>query len=296
MAHYDYTSMISMASDAAFRTMGTDFSGMLTTIGFTKTADTGQIDWTTVARASAGNVAGYEIRKFTDTIGDLYVKIEYGSGAAGNTTPAMWVTVGTGSNGSGTITGTVIAREAQALNGTVLLTSTNYVSAACMTQGAVWFAWSAGQNTAANGGRGMFTFMIARSCDDTGVPTNEGIAIYTNTLANFAAYFRCYSLSSAYIATGLNNAAYFGGSYTFMPAALGATIVSGTPTKFQVRRHEGAFPTIRPLIAAISSSKTDNVAMSTVAIDMAPAGTTLHSYFCVQMAFSFYDYFLCIWD
>lgn len=110
-----YESYITCANDtdANFRIWGKWISDNLTALGITKTADTGQIDWTTVTRPLATNTAqGYEIRKFNDALDGTYpqyFKIEYGSGGATDR-PSIWLTTGTGSNGSGTLTGFGLAR------------------------------------------------------------------------------------------------------------------------------------------------------------------------------------------
>jgi len=95
-----------MTSPASWVLIGKSFSDLLTAIGLPKTADTGQIDWSTVSRpASQTTVVGYEIREIPTTVGTLRMKIEYGSGSSTQQNYAWTVTFGTGSNGSGTITG-----------------------------------------------------------------------------------------------------------------------------------------------------------------------------------------------
>lgn len=106
------------ADDAAFRALWGWVSGRLTAGGWTKTGDTGQIDLTTVARPTAINTsAGYEIRE-SPTIGGfqkIYVKLEYGTGSAVQY-PALWITVGTGTDGAGTLTGYVTTRDQMFFN------------------------------------------------------------------------------------------------------------------------------------------------------------------------------------
>ncbi len=100
-------------TDANFRLWGKAISDALLAGGMVKTADTGQIDWATVTRPTVINTAqGYEIWRSNDGgsgLNNFYFKIEYGAGAAVNT-PATWLTVGWGSNGSGTITGNASTR------------------------------------------------------------------------------------------------------------------------------------------------------------------------------------------
>lgn len=101
------------ATDALFRLWGKWISDNLTSGGITKTSDTGQIDWTTVtAPASSGVSKGYEIRVLSDSLQATYpqyIKLEYGS-AGNSSTPGMWITTGTGSDGAGNLTGFGAAR------------------------------------------------------------------------------------------------------------------------------------------------------------------------------------------
>jgi hypothetical protein len=103
---------ISNTSNATFREWGKWISDNLTAGGQTKTSDTGQIDWSTVAVPSISNYAGYEIRQFTDSLAASYpivYKLEFGNGGVNVLNAALKMTVGTGSNGSGTITGVLLA-------------------------------------------------------------------------------------------------------------------------------------------------------------------------------------------
>ena len=86
--------------------------------GWLHTSDTGQADLTTIVTASQNAASGYKIYQSDDALTDLFVKMEFGyayantGGPAGSTQscPGLWITIGTGSNGSGTITGTLFAR------------------------------------------------------------------------------------------------------------------------------------------------------------------------------------------
>lgn len=96
------------ASAAVFRTWGSGVDGTFTTLGWVQTSDTGQINWTTVAAPSGSNTAmGYSIFRMNDTLQatkPVFIKVEYGTSGSVSW-PSMWLTIGTGSDGSGTITG-----------------------------------------------------------------------------------------------------------------------------------------------------------------------------------------------
>lgn len=115
-----------MATDSrslpAFFNTNTDFqnwcqgiAAQIVVAGWTKTSDTGQINNTTVAKPSASNTSqGYEV--YEDTATDIFFKIEYGSGNGGSSCPGTWITVGTGSDGAGNITGPTCPRVSQGSN------------------------------------------------------------------------------------------------------------------------------------------------------------------------------------
>lgn len=77
--------------------------------GLAQTTDTGQINLATVeAPAAANTFMGYSIWKFNDAEASekpVFIKFEWGSGASVAERPRIGALVGTGSNGSGTLTG-----------------------------------------------------------------------------------------------------------------------------------------------------------------------------------------------
>ena len=102
-----------LTNDAEFRALGKMMSDGFAAVGLVKTADTGQINWTTVAKPASNVSAGYEIWRFVDTAQatqPLFFKFEWGIGS-GATSPNWWITVGTGSDGAGGITGIRLTRS-----------------------------------------------------------------------------------------------------------------------------------------------------------------------------------------
>jgi hypothetical protein len=97
--------------DANFRAWAKFIADALLAFGWTRAADTGQIDWATVARPTAANTPqGFEVWRSGDALTQMFLKVEYGSGSNA-LHPGLWLTLGTGSNGSGTITGNVSTRQ-----------------------------------------------------------------------------------------------------------------------------------------------------------------------------------------
>ncbi len=81
--------------------------------GWVRTSDTGQTESNALPVPGAINTAvGYQIWTMSDDLQSsypIYLKIEFGSGAAIQT-PCVWLTVGTGSTGSGQLNGRVSPR------------------------------------------------------------------------------------------------------------------------------------------------------------------------------------------
>jgi hypothetical protein len=99
----------SNASAAAFKAWGQGVGNLLgACAALQKTTDTGQIDWSTNPAVPGSNAAaGYEVYRFKDALqstAPIFLKLEYGNGSSTN--PLMWITIGTGSDGAGTITST----------------------------------------------------------------------------------------------------------------------------------------------------------------------------------------------
>lgn len=97
-------------SDVSFRNWGKQLSDDLTSFSLRKTADAGQIDWSTASTPPSVNIySGYEIRTFTDSlqaVAPVYFKIRYGTSNY-SSSPRIEISLGSGSNGFGGLTGVV---------------------------------------------------------------------------------------------------------------------------------------------------------------------------------------------
>lgn len=88
-----------------FRKWAATISKGLKEVGLLKTEDTGQINLETVELPAVSTFAGFEIWRFNDSNQSndpIFFKIEYGLGTT-TSRPALRMTMGTGSNGSGTL-------------------------------------------------------------------------------------------------------------------------------------------------------------------------------------------------
>jgi hypothetical protein len=179
--------VVDMTTDAGFRTWVAEVITILfTTLGVTQTSDTGQINTGTVTRPAAANTsAGYVVGRFNDTAqgtSPIFFKLEFGTAGTASTSVQMWITVGTGSNGSGTITGTVMNRCGCGGN-TPGSNTVAYTTRACYStsDGVLWLAWKYGANSTGVNAT-LAGFVIARSNDNTGAPTTDAVLLLTNAI------------------------------------------------------------------------------------------------------------------
>ena len=182
------STVLDQTSDAGFRTWVAEVITQLVSVcGVTQTTDTGQINTSTVTRAGTTNTAaGYVILKFNDTLQatvPVFIKLEFGSGSTATTSPQMWITIGAGSNGSGTLTGITTTRVAVGNGQLAASAVVSYTSRFVYnsTYGYLGMAWK--QNSDATSGANGFKagFVVFRSNDTSGNPNSDGVCVITNS-------------------------------------------------------------------------------------------------------------------
>jgi hypothetical protein len=155
----------------------------MTAVGFTKTADTGQIDWATVVKPPAvSTYQGYEIRVFSDALqstNPIVVRFDFGSASASANNCALKIQIGRASDGAGNLVGEKTTFVL--INGGSSTTAYNgYVSGATDRVNFALFA---------NSGY-IFMFYVERTKDSSGAATVDGVdsvGIYTSN--NYQQYF-----------------------------------------------------------------------------------------------------------
>jgi hypothetical protein len=165
-------------------------TALFTTLGVTQTSDTGQINPATVSVPVTANAsAGYVIGRFNDALqstAPIFFKLEFGSGSAA-ADPFMWLTVGTSSNGSGTIGsgggGAVTSRVGvligtQLPNSLVTAYTSRYVYVGTSQCGFLGLFFKYGASTS-NTSIGFGAFLINRTTDSSGNATAAGILVIT---------------------------------------------------------------------------------------------------------------------
>lgn len=175
MTTLTYTSVVEHSSDATFRAWGSEFDTNLASLGLVQTSDTGQINWVTVTRPGTSTAGGYTIWRFADS--SLYLKLEYGTGTATGI-PQMWITVGTGSNGSGTITGQTNTRAIWTAQTVIASTVTTYTTYLCLTADAFSVCWKSNASASAYP---LGLLVIGKTVDGTGAATTTGFGVIRNS-------------------------------------------------------------------------------------------------------------------
>jgi len=172
---FDSTLLPINDTDAHFRAWATFIDTLLrTTGGWTKSTQTGEADPTTIAHPTVANTKqGFRVYAMADTLqgtSPVFIRIDWGSGAGANT-PAIWITIGTGADGSGGITGTVLAATRIAANSNSSSQANNsYGSADTNRVTFALFIQSVSSNY-------PILLGIERTKDSTGADTGTGLLI-----------------------------------------------------------------------------------------------------------------------
>jgi hypothetical protein len=180
MATYTDTTLPSnLTNDADFRSWGSKIAAGIASVGLVQTADTGQINWTTVTKPTLANTsAGYEIYRFNDTLqatAPVFIKVEYGTGASAAIF-SLWITVGNLTNGAGSFTGAYVSARRQ-----IAAQSTSASSST------LWVSGSTNRLSLFTGLAATTNFstlvVIERTHDAAGADTNDGVYVLTGSVA-----------------------------------------------------------------------------------------------------------------
>jgi hypothetical protein len=177
-----------MTTDAHFRANCSFIHDLLvTTGGWVQTADTGQINFGTVTRPVAGNVKqGYAVYRMNDALqatAPLFLKIFFGTASTANSF-GIWLVLGTGSDGTGTINGTVYYNDSAVAAPTVASISTA-LAGTIDSRGSAdtsRFVFRMFDNASATSGP-MMILAIERSKDASGDDTADGFIMLWTTSA-----------------------------------------------------------------------------------------------------------------
>lgn len=159
-----------------FKDWAQAISSAFTTFGWVQTADTGQVNWASIVSAPAANGYVYEIWHPADALQTgataYYVKVEYGNQGT-VASPQIRLTIGTGTNGSGTITGGFILgpyfcpRQGLTSLGASTVAECSYSGDTGRFGCLLW------RNT-----NNVCAFSIERTLDSTGAPQSDGVTLF----------------------------------------------------------------------------------------------------------------------
>jgi hypothetical protein len=234
------STVIDHSTDAGYNTWVSEIITMLfTTLGLTQTTDTGQTTGSGLTRPAVSTMNAYIVGRFNDTAQSttpIFFRIDFGTGNS-TSSPAMRLTVGGGSNGSGTITTPYTLTAMGVTNASApSSTVTPYVTRACYngTAGVFWFAWKVNAGGTTN--QCLGGWIINRSADNTGAVTTDAVNIMTNSLSantNGSTNSECYMCAFSHLTSIAYNVSSGGNSWPnpnhsyapFLPS--GFTLFSG---------------------------------------------------------------------
>lgn len=174
----------SNSTDAGFRLWINEIHNSLIAFGWLQTADTGQINFTTVTRPVATSTyQGYAIYQMNDSLQSacpVFLRLDFGTGA-GTDAPSVktQICIG-GTNGAGTLTGNITP------SGFTIPTNSAAIGAfSCRTAGTTSsFRMAFFTNTAL-----CFGFVVERDVNTSGVEQSTGINCLSWATGTYASVF-----------------------------------------------------------------------------------------------------------
>ena len=172
---------MSSTANADLRAFATAVSAALVGGGWTRNGDVGEADLTTIVANSGTNFVIYKMGDALQATYPVYLKLEFNPAASSVGALYLYMTIGTGSNGSGTITGVIKARYL--INHSSSVTTANVKAILSADPDRFNFLWS---YTIASG-QSLY-FGIERTRDSSNVATNVGVLVVqgSSSAANFA--------------------------------------------------------------------------------------------------------------
>jgi hypothetical protein len=164
-----------------FKSWAMSISSALSSFGWLKSADTGQVNWSTISVTPTNSTPVFEIWKANDSLAStlpIFIKVWYLVTATSPAGPTIELTFGTGSNGAGTLTNATatITLNSVPASQTNLSYECDYSGssgrfACCMFQGwsgCFFFSVERSHDASANDTGSYFTFLAVGSLN-TGV-------------------------------------------------------------------------------------------------------------------------------
>lgn len=186
---------------ANFKSWAQVISNAFSLFGWTQTADTGQVNWGTIASVPSSAYV-YEVWKAADaqsTTTPIYVKIEYGFNS---TNIQIRITVGSGSDGSGGITGSIIGPRV-ITNGTGSIANQGATTFPCYLSGDAgefrFMMWQTNSSAAET------IFGIERSKDTSGNKTTDYVTVIGLNAGSTSGWFQQSMATGSSTVTAMEN-------------------------------------------------------------------------------------------
>ena len=164
-------------TSAGLQNLAAALFGLLSTAGWTQTADTGQTaNGSFTGPGVANTKAGYQIWKMNDSLAGsapVYVRFDLGTNNQTTVGSSIWLTIGTGSDGAGNITGTILASTQLDGTGGSYANGTSVYIGSANTNYIAWTQCTSGLSSIAG-----LQFSIERTHDASGNDTNEGLLVF----------------------------------------------------------------------------------------------------------------------
>lgn len=270
------SSRIRHDSNATFREWIQEMEGKLAACGLVQTSDTGQINTSTATLPATNTSAGYQIWRFNDSLQGtfpIFLRIEYRTGAVANA-PGIFIGVGTGTNGSGTLTGGA-SYTPEAIHVSVAQTTdTARNSFWCHTESSFGMDWKQVTGTTES------VFMIARTVDSTGAATGLGCIVASMRQSSNSCRYLLFAGGGS-VSAPATTAAQFNACH--LPWSVATTLVSGVP---QVGICWVPTPGMKPVLGMVGVLNTEFT--TGVSFPFTAAGSTSHTYLAASN-FAFMD-------
>lgn len=158
-----------------FKAWAQAISSFFSTAGWTQSSDTGQVNWGTISAVPGSGAYMYEVWEPNDGLTNFYLKVEYGNFSGQTNCPTVRLTLGTATNGAGTLTGYVVGPFTTTLNSYTAPSTT--VQYPCYFSGAPGrisiMMWRGGAN------RCPSVFSVERSINSSGAYTSSHVTLVT---------------------------------------------------------------------------------------------------------------------
>jgi hypothetical protein len=173
------TQILNLVCDSStltnFKAWAQPISTAFSTFGWLQSADTGQVNWSSIAAVPGSGAYVYEVWQPNDGLANFFLKVEYGNFSGATNCPSLRITVGTSTNGAGTINSGIIMGPFTTVNQafTPSSTTTQYE---CDFSGAPGrfgvMLWRTGINWSPQ------FFAIERSVNSSGAYTSSYVTVY----------------------------------------------------------------------------------------------------------------------